>query len=690
MIAAEQASSQRVTVSEALADSKILIRVLDQWAQADWLRWLDVEVVRFLWQQTATSEPASPLLLLAAALCSHQNGHGHACLDLAYCLEDPDQALALPPDRPHGQPDVLPKDLLAGLTLEQWRGHLAHAQLIDAGTGNAPLVLVDDPARPLLYLRRFWRYEQAILHQIEKRLETSAGSNGNKAVDPQQLRNILDSLFPDAQDCDWQKIACANALRNRFAIITGGPGTGKTTTVMRLLIALQQSNSSDRPLRIRLAAPTGKAAVRLSESISSQRERISRESDDTSLPSEVTTLHRLLGPIPNSRQFRHHAGNPLPADVVVIDEASMVDIELFAQLLDALPDACRLVLLGDKDQLASVEAGAVLGSLCARADAGHYSASTIAWLTSTTGQQLPASVQSSDGQPIDQAITMLRFSYRFGRIPGIGALAGAINRQQDSLLELFDGRYPELQALRLQTSSDNAFRQLILDPDNGYGRLLKILSQQPAITESRQGAEPSIWDCWAQQVLKAFDGFRVLAAVRRSEFGTIALNQRIESILRSTDMDSDVARYNTPALSSETLWYRGRAIMLTRNDYNLKLMNGDIGIVLPCPDAEGRLRLRVAFPGKDGEAVRWVSPTRLQSVETAFAMTVHKSQGSEFAHTALVLPGHDVPILTRELIYTAVTRASRQFTLIQTDPDILARAVRRRVTRQDGLNRAYS
>ncbi len=130
--------------------------------------------------------------------------------------------------------------------------------------------------------------------------------------------------------------------------------------------------------------------------------------------------------------------------------------------------------------------------------------------------------------------------------------------------------------------------------------------------------------------------------------------------------------------------------MLTRNDYNLKLMNGDIGIVLPCPDAEGRLRLRVAFPGKDGDAVRWVSPTRLQSVETAFAMTVHKSQGSEFAHTALVLPGHDVPILTRELIYTAVTRASRQFTLVHSDPDILARAVRRRVTRQDGLNRAYS
>jgi exodeoxyribonuclease V alpha subunit len=653
--------------SHPLTCADDMLATLEDWADAGWIRWLDLELARFIYTQSVHSQTASPALLLATALCSHQNGHGHACLDLAHCLDDPQRALSLPPDGQHKQPKVLPVELLAQLNLSDWLAQLENPLLIASGKGDTPLVLPPHHSRPLLYLRRYWQYEQIILKQIRQRLTQPV------KLDDKLLRHVLDQLFDSQpQRCDWQKIACAIAAANQFSIITGGPGTGKTTTVVRLLAALSQLQEKPEALRIRLAAPTGKAAVRLSESISNQ---VSNLPVNLAIPDEVTTIHRLLGSVPGSRHFRHHAGKPLAADVVVIDEASMVDIELMAQLLEALPDECRLILLGDKDQLASVEAGAVLGSLCERADRAHYTQQTIDWLLQVSGQTIPTTYQDNAGQPLEQAITMLRYSHRFGQIPGIGALASAVNQQSVAIGELFRGAHEELQHLGINTHNDPALRRLVMDKTQGYGHFLDVMTNRQPTAETPDMQE---WNDWAAEVLEAFSRFRILAAIRSSEWGTEALNQQITKWLQSACPGQE-------SHSATVEWYSGRAIILTRNDYNLRLMNGDTGITLPCPDARGNLVLKVAFPVSSAERVRWISPARLQSCETAFVMTVHKSQGSEFAHTALMLPDFDSPVLTRELVYTAVTRASERFTLIARDSNILHRAVSRRVFRTSGL-----
>ena len=363
----------------------------------------------------------------------------------------------------------------------------------------------------------------------------------------------------------------------------------------------------------------------------------------------------------------------------------MVDVELMAQLMDALPSHARLILLGDKDQLASVEAGAVLGSLCERAETGNYTPDTVNWLKKTTGgQSVPASMTDANGLPLDQAVTMLRYSHRFGRIPGIGALAQAVNQNADNILALFDGRYAELAHLTLRSTRDHKFEQLIIDNEHGYGYYLQLVRELPAQIKMVTDVGPdsatrpetrAILDNLAKAILQAFGRFQLLAALRKGEFGVEELNLRIESILR-----------NEPEQQSHE-WYAGRPVMLTRNDYALKLMNGDIGIALPCPDAGAdNSRLRVAFMDSSHvNGIRWVLPSRLQSIETVYAMTVHKSQGSEFRHTALILPPYDNPILTRELIYTAITRASGQFTLLDVDPGLLKTAASRRVFRVSGL-----
>lgn len=687
--------------SMALQDSRAFLRILDDWARAGWIRWLDAEFANFLHRQIPEAPGA---LLLAAALTSHQNGHGHVCLDILYCLSEPDQALSLPPESPARQPALTPQQLLANIDSEQWLLALQHPALV--GHGNQPLVLDHSSGRPLLYLRRFWHYEQTLVQNIQQRLMSPP------VIDEKQLKQTIITVFSRlshkdtaseiadaAADCDWQKIACALATRNRFAIITGGPGTGKTTTVVRLLAVLQEMHgfSANGPLRIRLAAPTGKAAARLSVSISSQL----ATHDLQGISGEVSTVHRLLGPIRNSRFFRYDSANPLPADVVVVDEASMVDIELMALLLDALPRQARLILLGDKDQLASVEAGAVLGSLCQRAAQVHYTPDTARWIKTVTGQAVPADFVDSNGSTLDQAITMLRYSHRFGAVPGIGELARAVNAnaETEKLNACFDGRFNEIRRIKIRSTQDTAFEQLIRDSTTGYGHYLARLKQTPAVS-----ADIRDWDSWALTVLRAQGQFQLLAALRKGEFGVESLNKRIETILQSADLlpswHSPTSESAGPQLSRHEVpgWYPGRPVMVTRNDYNLDLMNGDIGIALPCPhsgpgSATGskKLVLRVAFSTADPrKPVRWVLPSRLQSVETVFAMTVHKSQGSEFAHTALILPQYENPVLTRELIYTGITRAAKKFTLIDANPNVLPQAVAGSVFRASGLLHAIN
>ena len=668
-----------------LTHNSELLNVLHSWVKADWIRWLDVEFAEFLYQEAqASAQDVSPLLLLAAALCSHQNGHGHVCLDLELCLQSPDRVLLLPPEHSSHTPAITPAALLRQISAAQWTIALRQDLLCatDAQTAatqaiNTPLVL--DHSR--VYLRRFWQYEQQIKQSLQQKLQTAVD------VDEDQLKRMLSSLFPasshshTAGSPDWQKIACALSARRAFSIITGGPGTGKTTTVVKLLSLLQSLHSAGE-LLIKLAAPTGKAAARLSASISAQVSSpnllSAQQANNVSIPSEVTTLHRLLGPQRHSRFFKHNAANPLAVDVVVIDEASMVDVEMMAQLLDALPTHARLILLGDKDQLASVEAGAVLGSLCARANDAHYLPATAAWAQRVSAEHIPAHLLDGSGHPLDQAITMLRYSHRFGAVPGIGALAQAVNRGADisEIETLFAGQHSELVWLKTLAQNSSAFERLICDAEKGFGFYLQQVARCPSLN-----AAPTDWDNWADKVLTAHSSFQILAALRQGESGVEELNDLIKHILvrrKLLDVETNDADD----------WYAGRPVMITRNNYTLGLMNGDIGITLPYPNpaAPHGFSLRVAFRDTaNPRQIRWILPTRLQNIETIFAMTVHKSQGSEFAHTALLLPAHKSAVLTRELVYTGITRASRQFTLICADASVLQHAVQTRVFRAGGL-----
>ena len=676
-------TAESLALLQPLGRAEDLLLLLERWVERGWLRALDKAFVAFLHERDPQGDP---LVLLAAALTSHQLGHGHVCLDLFETLKEPDFALSLPPEGDvQTGAMLLPSQLLEALDGEAWCKALQASSLVEhAGQSSADAV-----SRPLvlserrLYLRRYWTYERRIDGALRQRLAVAEAT-------PADLPARLNGLFGiPAQNApvDWQKLACALATRGAFSIVTGGPGTGKTTTVVRLLALLQApAVEAGAPLRIRLAAPTGKAAARLTESISVQVKSL--EVDDKvrqKIPSDVTTVHRLLGSRPGTRHFRHHAGNRLPLDVLVVDEASMIDLEMMANLLDALPAHARLVLLGDKDQLASVEAGAVLGDLCRDAEAGWYTAQTRSWLEQVSGENLSASdlQQDLDGtHPLAQQVVMLRHSRRFGEGSGIGQLSRLVNQQlpREARALLAAGSHADLFALPLKGEQDRAFERLALEgrgtEAKGYRHYLEVLRDQRPDTES--GLEDPCWAVWAGNVLQAFEAFQVLCAVRKGPWGVEGLNERITGALFARKL-----------IDGDRHWYEGRPVLMTRNDYGLGLMNGDIGIALTLPEGDGQARrhvLRVAFARNDGQGgIRFVLPSRLNDVETVYAMTVHKSQGSEFSHTALVLPEALNPVLTKELIYTGITRAKHWFSLIEPRAGVFEEAVQRKVKRLSGL-----
>ena len=741
-------------VASALRDAPSTLALLQRWVERQWLRPLDEAFASFLLREVPETPP---LLLLAAALASHQLGRGHVCLDLEATLLDPSLALSLPPEGDERQKTdeefATPTDLLRGVTLPEWLATIVHADLTGDGPGDTPLVRVGSR----LYLRRYWQYEQDVRAGIDDRLARSeehpsaarvsapppAGGqfdvgraqapegclhppqpsttgtadqseictlNGADESRPREtpghaagaptassLRPILDTLFPpsDPTKADWQKIACALAARSAFSIVTGGPGTGKTTTVVRLLALLQAlaigpDGDGTRALRIRLAAPTGKAASRLVGSITNAIGSLplehlpAGETIRAAIPSHVTTLHRLLGSRPDTRHFRHDADTPLAVDVLVVDEASMIDLEMMAAVLAALPASARMVLIGDKDQLASVEAGAVLGQLCARASEGHYLPSTCDWILEATGERIDTGLMDPAGKPQDQSVTMLRHSRRFDARSGIGMLAEAVNTGNVHAVGEILGRGSN--DLALLTQPDEArLTALILDGGAimasaspaqtryGYRHYLETMQHSRPAAD----ADDAAFDAWAASVLKAHGSFQVLCALRRGAWGVEGLNSRIAAVLRAEGL--------IPAADG---WYVGRPILVNRNDYGLGLMNGDIGITLGRPDETGRAWVpRVAFASAESPGgIRWVLPSRLRDVDTVYALTVHKSQGSEFSHAALVLPDTPSPIATRELLYTGITRASRWLTLVRPgDPSTLDRAATRRVIRTSGL-----
>lgn len=678
-----------------------VLQALQNWYKAQWINALDLNFARFI----ASQGEQSPAVILLAALLSHQVGRGHVCLPLQQLLDDPQPLLNLPPAHPSNAIESLllehapsqPAQLLASCNVKALleEGALAAGSLTissassgatESANDNKPLVLVEG-SHQALYLRRYWRYEQHIRAQLQTRMKQPAPaySVGN-GVAP--LKEALEQLFPaqssdreGTQSVNWQKLACANAMRSGFSVITGGPGTGKTYTVVRLLALMQKLSS--RALRIRLAAPTGKAAARLKESIQGALKTLQAEPDLAGwqealqrVDSTSSTLHRLLGVQQGTRNFRHHRSNLLALDVLVVDEASMVDIELMSALLDALPANAQLVLLGDKDQLASVEAGAMLGQLCDGAQAGGYDDESWAFFSQFEHHPLPIELHNPEGPHHLQHVVMLRESRRFNDRSGIGKLAAALNigAMDEVNKVLQDDGYQDVASLSVQTQSKEldieGLRALCV---KGFAQYLQTIRERP----SAQDGEATVNE-WAQQVLKSYASFQLLSPIREGDFGVEGLNQQVESWLRS----SLKALTEQPDSLEQSQWYEGRPVMVTENDYSLNLRNGDVGLVLRSP-ADGRLR--VVFIDSDGK-LRWIMPSRLRQVETVFAMTVHKSQGSEFNHTVLVLPQQDNPVLSRELIYTGVTRAKNQLTLVVPNFSVLQASVARPTIRSGGLN----
>ncbi len=592
------------------------------WAQSTPLTGLDKSLANLLNSKLPSDDPRH---LWLAALTSHQWGRGHACLDLATLQTQAAELLGWTDE----QTAALPSKLHEAAATLPWT------------QGNAsPLVLTEDKQGARLYLRRAWSAEQNIQHNIAQRLALPCEV-------PADLQQRLDELFTPTNNGapDMQRLACEVAAQNRITLITGGPGTGKTTTVVKLLSLLVRT--APRELQIHLTAPTGKAAARLTESISNALTKMPADKRPH-MPSQAQTLHRLLQT--NSKTSQVHQ---LATDVVVVDEASMIDLEMMARLLQAVPPTARLILLGDKDQLASVEAGAVMSQLC-------------------TGSLLKA-----------QTVTLIH-SHRFDAKSGIGQWARAVNTNaadntpalkalwkdapdwlatlplQQSLHIDSEGCAPEPDVTRLQLSSASD-PKLAVGLRYGWRNWLALLD---AHRPSKTAPASHCSDAQAVTMLNAFTEFCVLCAVREGPLGVTQLNTQVEHALGL----------------GQSAWYVGRPVMVTRNDYALDLMNGDIGLCLPSPDGV----LRVAFPAVDG-GVRWVMPSRLDSVETVFAMTVHKSQGSEFAHVLLVIPAQESPVLTRELVYTGLTRAKKRLTLWAPQLGVLWHGCARRVLRSGGL-----
>jgi exodeoxyribonuclease V alpha subunit len=483
--------------------------------------------------------------------------------------------------------------------------HLLETVHLVSDGGQTPLVLHNGR----LYLHRYFHYETRLAEQVSAMASATFPDNEHK--------ELLDSSFNDGESgTDWQKEAAKVALQKALTIICGGPGTGKTTTVVKILALILLS--TEQPLDVALAAPTGKAAMRLSESIGNSIGKSLQglqfpEHIKAAIPVQAMTLHRLLGFKRHSPQFRHNRKNPMGWDVVVVDEASMVDLAMMSKLVDALKPGARLLLLGDKDQLASVESGAVLGDFI---------------------QSLP-----------DNTVE-LKKTYRFD--DNIKNLAESIN----------SGDSEKAWSLLENASTQNI---TILRSD-----LIEYIGKQYAryMEEVYRSPKPDV-----KKIFAVFNSFQVLCGIHYGNRGVEGINRRVESSLarRGFDCRSDS-------------WYPGRPVLITRNDYSLDLYNGDIGICLPDP-AEGTVK--VWFERSDG-GLRGYSPYRLPSCETVFAMTIHKSQGSEFDEVVVVLPDEDNRILSRELIYTAVTRAKTKVKLV-TEQNVFNQALSRNIERFSGL-----
>lgn len=498
-----------------------------------------------------------------------------------------------------------------------------------------------------LYLQRYEQYEREIFTQILSFLNQKVDVIKQKENSIKEQSNYLRSLFNRSINAlpNWQFAAVISAFINQFTIITGGPGTGKTTTVAKILALLFQLNPN---LKVALAAPTGKAAARMAESLKNASEQVDEKVRENFMALQPSTLHRLLGYIPDSPYFKHGKEFPLLHDVVIIDESSMIDAALFAKLLNAIGSKTKLILLGDKDQLASVEAGSLFGDLClAKAAINHFSIDRLALINETIANedQLIPKSEITNSHALQGHIIELKYSHRFKSDEGIGKLSKAIINNEEQALADFINHQKNAQVEIYTDYSTKAFEEFI----SGY---------QDYIQEKD-----------IKTAFQKLNKLRVLCATREGEQGLYSINKKIEDFLRGKNL-----------LNTLEEFYEHRPIMVTSNNYQLNLFNGDIGIIRK--DENGILRAH--FESSDGE-IFTVLPGLLSKVETVFAMTIHKSQGSEFNHVLISLPPvEEMNILTRELLYTGVTRAKNKVVILGSEALILQTA-KAQVQRASGI-----
>ena len=556
----------------------------------------------------------------------------------------------------------------------------------DAQTLPTPFVVQGD----LLYLHRMFRYQAQLADALLARAadDTVPPLPGTDlpVLDPSRLGRDLDVLFGGDTLADgapnWQKAVAALAVRYKLTVLTGGPGTGKTTTLARMLAALLRQAHDPALVSIALCAPTGKAAVRMTEALRAQAATLAQLPDFASIALQLTTLvgatvDRLLGSnLEHPGRFRHHAGNLLPFDVVVVDEVSMVDLPKMAKLIAAVRPQARLVLVGDPDQLASVEAGCVLGDV-RRGISAHprYTGETAAFLAQALAQPPPLPVDTGPVLPLDNRAAHLTHNFRTATT-ALGsefpcdiirvARAMAADDVQRALDVLFEpapqGFAPFVHlskphAVDSPGAENEALQAAVDHAAKHYAQLLP-----------RRGMQFAARDTAALSAqLAKLDQFRVLCANRNGRRGVAGFNRAMEDALHH----------------GKQTWYSGRPVLVTHNDYLINLFNGDVGMCLQLDDGT----LRVAFRAVDG-GVRLLAPAQLPAHETCYAMTIHKSQGSEFSEVLVVLPQVSgeakPPILTRELLYTAVTRARRKVAFLAGRP-ALELALAQRVVRGSGL-----
>ena len=580
-------------------------------------------------QQFAAYFP-SPRLQPYLYLLSKKLSEGHICIDLATVHSE--------------------EWLAAGYTDWVTAQELQKELLVTAGDTLSPFVLFNNR----LYLQRYFNYETIILNRINSFINTAEEQTAQRilAVEAQvpfikQLFTPVNTGVPIGDNTNWPLVAGITAVINNFTIITGGPGTGKTTTVAKILAILYTLYPN---LTVALAAPTGKAAARMAESLKSAALQVNESIQAKFTKLEPATIHRLLGPIKNKPLFKHHSQRQLDYDVVIADESSMIDVALFAKLMDAIGPNTRLILLGDKDQLASVEAGSLFGDLC---QAQPYlnkltpsRAALINLFIDGEKDKINADhIVETINHPLFQHIIELQRSHRFLDSEGIGKFSKAIINNREADIQYFFSNKDE--QVFIDTSySSSVFEQFV----NGYLHFIK---------------EKNI-----SLALKKLNQLRVLCAVKAGEQGLYATNKKIEKYLQQQG-----------AIQLTGDFYENRPVMVTNNNYELQLFNGDIGIIRP--DEMGTLK--AWFEADNGE-VRSVLPGYIAHAETVYAMTIHKSQGSEFNQVMVCLPkGDNFPILTRELLYTAVTRAKQKVLVLGSEALILATAAAS-VQRGSGIN----